>query len=57
MAIERIHQMTVEEYIAFDEETDIRHEYIDGEVIAIARGHTLSRPYHGKRQRRAPTAP
>jgi len=38
MAIERIHQMTVEEYIAFDEETDIRYEYIDGEVIALPGG-------------------
>ena len=43
MAIERIRQMTVEEYIAFDEETDIRYEYIDGEVIALPGG-TL---YHG----------
>ena len=43
MAIERIRQMTVEEYIAFDEATDLRYEYIDGEVIELAGG-TL---YHG----------
>ena len=38
MAMERIRQMTVEEYIAFDEETDIRYEYIDGEVIPMTGG-------------------
>ena len=43
MAIDTIRQMTVEEYIAFDEATDIRYEYIDGEVIALTGG-TL---YHG----------
>ena len=43
MTIERIRQMTVEEYIAFDEATDIRYEYIDGEVIELTGG-TL---YHG----------
>jgi len=35
--------MTVEEYIAFDEATEIRYEYIDGEVIALSGG-TI---YHG----------
>ena len=40
MAIDSIRQMTVEEYIAFDEATrDTRYEYIDGEVIADARWH------------------
>ncbi len=43
MAIDGIRQMTVEEYIAFDESTDLRYEYIDGEVIELAGG-TL---YHG----------
>ncbi len=43
MAVDRIRQMTVEEYIAFDEATEIRYEYIDGEVIALSGG-TL---YHG----------
>ena len=43
MAIDSIRQMTVEEYIAFDEATDIRYEYIDGEVIELTGG-TL---YHG----------
>ena len=43
MAIDSIRQMTVEEYIAFDESTDLRYEYIDGEVIELAGG-TL---YHG----------
>ena len=38
MAIDSIRQMTVEEYIAFDEATDIRYEYIDGEVIALPGG-------------------
>ena len=38
MAIESIRQMTVEEYIAFDESTDIRYEYIDGEVIPLSGG-------------------
>ncbi|MDE2748806.1 MAG: Uma2 family endonuclease [Chloroflexota bacterium] len=43
MAVDRIRQMTVEEYIAFDEATEIRYEYIDGEVIALSGG-TI---YHG----------
>ncbi|MDE2774769.1 MAG: Uma2 family endonuclease [Chloroflexota bacterium] len=43
MAIDSIRQMTVEEYMAFDEATDIRYEYIDGEVIELSGG-TL---YHG----------
>ena len=38
MAIDRILQMTVEEYFAFDEASDIRYEYIDGEVIALTGG-------------------
>ena len=43
MAIDSIRQMTVEEYIAYDEATDIRYEYIDGEIHPLSGG-TL---YHG----------
>ena len=43
MAIEGLRQMTVEEYIAFDEASEIRHEYIDGEVYPMTGG-TI---YHG----------
>lgn len=28
--------MTVDEYLAFEEQSDIRHEYVDGEVYAFA---------------------
>ena len=38
MAIDSIRQMTVEEYFAFDEASDTRYEYIDGEVIALTGG-------------------
>lgn len=38
MAIDSIRQMTVEEYIAFDEATDVRYEYIDGEIIPMTGG-------------------
>ncbi len=38
MAIERVRQMTVEEYIAFDEATEVRYEYIDGEIIPMTGG-------------------
>ena len=40
---ERTRTMTVEEYFAFDEATEIRYEYIDGEIIPVTGG-TL---YHG----------
>ena len=43
MAIEGLRQMTVEEYFAFDEATEVRYEYIDGEIIPVSGG-TL---YHG----------
>ena len=43
MAIDSIRQMTVEEYLAFDEATEDRYEYIDGEIIPVSGG-TL---YHG----------
>ncbi len=43
MAIDIVGQMTVEEYFAFDEATDTRYEYIDGEIIPLSGG-TL---YHG----------
>ena len=38
MAIERIRQMTVEEYFAFDEASEYKNEYIDGEVIPMTGG-------------------
>lgn len=37
MAIET-RQMTVEEYLAFDEASDIQHEFIDGELIPMPGG-------------------
>ena len=39
MAVE-IRQMTVEEYLAFDEASEIRHEFIDGELIPMPGGTT-----------------
>ena len=33
-----IRQMTVEEYLAFDEASDIRHEFLDGDIIPMAGG-------------------
>ena len=38
MAIESIRQMTVEEYFAFDEASEYKNEYIDGEVIPMTGG-------------------
>ena len=38
MAIERIRQMTVEEYFAFDEASEYKNEYIDGEVYPMTGG-------------------
>jgi len=43
MAIDSIRQMTVEEYFAFDEASEYKNEYIDGEIIPITGG-TI---YHG----------
>ena len=37
MAVE-IRQMTVEEYLTFDEASEIQHEYIDGELIPMPGG-------------------
>ena len=37
MAVQ-IGQMTVEEYLAFDEASDIQHEFIDGELIPMPGG-------------------
>ena len=37
MAIETL-QMTVEQYLAFDEASDIQHEFIDGELIPMPGG-------------------
>ncbi|MDE2748807.1 MAG: Uma2 family endonuclease [Chloroflexota bacterium] len=44
MAIERIRQMTVEEYFAFDEASEYKNEYIDGEVYPM----TGSTAYHAE---------
>ena len=44
MAIESIRQMTVEEYFAFDEASEYKNEYIDGEVIPMTGG-TLYRSW------------
>lgn len=38
MAIELIRQMTVEEYFAFDEASEYKNEYIDGEVYPMTGG-------------------
>ena len=38
MAIEGLRQMTVEEYFAFDEASDYKNEYIDGEVFPMTGG-------------------
>ena len=35
---EMIHQMTVADYLAFDEASDIRNEYIDGELYPMPGG-------------------
>lgn len=37
MAVQ-IRQMTVDEYLAFDEASEIQHEFIDGELIPMAGG-------------------
>ena len=39
MAIE-IRQLTIEEYLAFDETSEIQHEFIDGELIPMPGGTT-----------------
>ena len=38
MAIDSIRQMTVEEYFAFDEASEYKNEYIDGEVYPMTGG-------------------
>ena len=38
MAIDSIRQMTAEEYFAFDEASEYKSEYIDGEVIPMTGG-------------------
>lgn len=38
MAIDSIRQMTVDEYFAFDEASEYKNEYIDGEVIPMTGG-------------------
>lgn len=38
MAIDSIRQMTVEEYFAYDEASDYKNEYIDGEIYPMTGG-------------------
>ena len=38
MVTEKIRQMTVEEYFDFEETSEIRHEYIDGEIYPMTGG-------------------
>ena len=35
MAIDRVRTMTVEEYLAFEEQSEIKHEYVDGELYEM----------------------
>ena len=43
MEARELHRMTVEEYVTYDRRSDVRNEYVDGEVFAMAGG----RPEHG----------
>ena len=36
--VTNIRQMTVEEYLTFDETSEFKNEYIDGEIIPMAGG-------------------
>ena len=36
--VTNIRQMTVEEYLTFDETSEIKNEYIDGEIIPMTGG-------------------
>jgi len=38
MASNPIRKWTVEDYLAFDEESDIKHEFMDGEIYAMSGG-------------------
>ena len=38
MVIERVHQMTVAEFLAFEESSDIKNEFIDGELNPMTGG-------------------
>ena len=38
MIVNRVHQMTVEEYLAFEVGSEIKNEYIDGEIYAMTGG-------------------
>ena len=38
MVTDRVHQMTVEEYLAFEVGSEIKNEYIDGEIYAMTGG-------------------
>ena len=35
MAIDRVRTLTVEEYLAFEEQSEIKHEYVDGELYEM----------------------
>ena len=35
MAIDRVRTMTVEEYLAFEEQSEVKHEYVDGELYEM----------------------
>lgn len=38
MATNPIQKWTVEDYLAFDDESDIKHEYMDGEIYSMSGG-------------------
>ena len=56
MAIDSIRQMTVEEYFAFDEASEYKNEYIDGEVYPYDGWNAQSCRYHDQCERRAKAA-
>ena len=38
MAIDRVRTLTVDEYLAFEEQSEIKHEYVDGELYEMPGG-------------------
>ena len=38
MIVERVRQMSVEDYLAFEEESEIKHEYVEGEIYPMSGG-------------------